>query len=180
MQQWTLKKRWTYVVSLIFHAVLLVTVYALQGMIFPYLRFMGLVPLLLPIVTTGVAVYQGRVAGGIVGIFAGILCDISFNEPVGLFTVLLTFLGLFIGTLADTVMARAFATYIISCLFALSVSAFAQMFPLMFFEYVPSQLLVTVAIRQTVYSLLYAIPIWFIVRALGKRAQRVSPSGRPL
>ena len=180
MKQWTLLKRWAYVVSIIFHALLLITVYALQGMIFPYLRFFGLVPLLLPIVSTGAAVYQGRVAGGIVGIFAGILCDVTFNEPVGVFTVLLTIAGLLVGLLADTVMARGFATYIISCAVVLGASAFIQMFPLMFFENVPSAPLLRMAVRQTVYSLIYAVPIWFFVRALGKRAQRVSPSGRPL
>ena len=180
MKQWTLLKRWTYIVTLIYHAILLMVVFTLQSMIFPYLKFFGLIPLLLPIVSTGVAVYQGCIAGGIVGVFAGVLCDISFNEPVGVFTVLLTFLGLFIGFLADTVMARALATYLISCAFVLAVSAFVQMFPLMFFENIPSQPLLTVAFRQTVYSLIYAIPIWFFVQALGKRAQRVSPSGRPL
>ena len=151
----------------------------LQGMIFPYLRFLGLVPLLLPVVSTGVAVYQGRVAGGVVGIFAGMLCDITFNEPVGVFTVLLTFTGLFVGFVADTVMARGFLTYMISCVSVLIIAAFVQMFPLLFFENVPARLLLATGLRQTLYSLFFAFPIWLFVRALGKRAQRVSPS-RPL
>ena len=176
MKQWTLRKRWTFLVSIVLHAVLLVIVYIFQGMIFPYLKFFGLVPLLLPLVSTGAAVYQGRVAGGVVGIFAGILCDVTFNEPVGMFTVLLTFTGLFIGVLADTVMARGAATYYISCALVLIISAFAQMFTLMFFENVSSRPLLVMALRQTVYSLIFAFPIWFFVRALGKRAQRVSPS----
>ena len=176
MKQWTLRKRWTFIVSIVLHAVLLMIVYILQGMVFPYLKFFGLVPLLLPIVSTGAAVYQGRIAGGIVGIFAGILCDVTFNEPVGMFTVLLTFTGLFVGALADTVMARGAATYYISCVFVLAISAFAQMFPLMFFDDVPSRPLLIMAVQQTVYSLVFAIPIWFFVKALGKRAQRVSPS----
>ena len=180
MKRWTLLKRWTFVVSIVLHALLLAIVYVLQGMVFPYLRFFGLVPLLLPIVSTGVAVYQGRVAGGIAGIFAGILCDITFIQPVGVFAVLLTLTGLFVGFVADTVMARGVATYFISCAIVLAIAAFVQMFPLMIFENVPPEPLVSMAIRQTVYSLLYAFPIWFFVQALGKRAQRISPSGRPL
>jgi len=167
-------------VSVILHAVLLVTVYVMQGMIFPYLRFTGLVPLILPVVSTGTAVYQGSVAGGVVGIFAGILCDISFNEPVGVFTVLLTITGLLVGAAADTVMARGFATFFMSCTAVLAISAIAQMFPLMFFEHVPPMPLLIAALRQTGYSLIYAFPIWLFVRALGNRAQRVSPIGRPL
>ena len=180
MKQWTLQKRWIFTVSILLHALLLITVYVLQGIILPYLRIFGLVPLLLPIVSTGVAVYQGRVAGGISGIFAGILCDISFNQPAGVFTVLLTFTGLFVGFVADTIMARGLATYYISCVVVLAVSAFAQMFPLLFFENVPSAPLLTMAFQQTIYSLIFAFPIWFFVRSLGKRAQRVSLTGRPL
>jgi len=149
-------------------------------MIFPYLRLAGLSPLLLPIVSTGVAVYEGRYTGGIMGIFAGILCDVSFNQPAGVFTVLLTFTGLLIGTIADTVIMRSFVTYFLSCTAVLAVSALIQMFPLVFFEDVPPRLLWATALWQTVYSLIFALPIWFSVRALGKRAQRVSPSGRPL
>ena len=167
-------------VSVILHALLLTVAYILQDVMFTYMSFYGLVPLLLPIVSTGAAVYQGRVAGGISGIFAGIFCDVSFGEPTGVFTVLLTLTGLFVGFLADTVMARGFATYFISCAAVLAVSAFVQMFPLLFFEGVPPSPLLSMALWQTVYSLLFALPIWFFVRALGKRAQRIAPSGRPL
>jgi len=149
-------------------------------MIFPYLRLTGLTPLLLPIVSTGVAIYEGRDAGGIMGLFAGILCDVSFNEPVGVFTVLLTILGLIVGALADTVIARSFMTFFLSCVAVLIISAIVQMFPLLFLLNVPLQPLLSTAFQQTVYSILFTLPIWFFVHALGKRAQRVSPSGRPL
>ena len=149
-------------------------------MIFPYLRLAGLTPLLMPIVSTGVAIYEGRDAGGIMGMFAGIFCDVSFNEPVGVFTVLLTVMGLIVGTLADTIIARGFVTYLLSCVAVLTVSALVQMFPLVFLLNVPIQPLMSTAIQQTLYSLIFTLPIWFFVRALGKRAQRISPSGRPL
>ena len=173
-------KRRTIFVSMLLHFLLLMIIYVFQGMIFPYMRLTGLVPLLLPIASTGVAVYEGRSAGGIFGLFAGIFCDVSFNEPAGLFTVLLTLSGLLIGTMADSVITRRFATYILACALVLSVSAFAQMFPLMALNRAPLQPLLAMAIWQTVYSLFFAVPIWFFVQALGKRAQRVSPPGRPL
>jgi rod shape-determining protein MreD len=160
--------------------VLLMIVYIFQSMIFPYLRLVGITPLLLPVISTGVAVQEGRDAGGIMGLFAGIFCDLSFNEPVGAFTVLLTFMGLIIGTLADTIITRGFASYFLSCTIVLLISAAVQMFPLVFIRKIPLQPLLSTAFQQTVYSLLFTIPVWFFVRALGKRAQRVSPSGRPL
>jgi len=174
-----MKKR-NFAITVLFHALLLILVYVFQGMIFPYLRLYGFAPLLLPIVGTGVAVYEGRDAGGIVGIFTGILCDVSLNAPVGLFTVLLTVTGLIVGNLADTVMTRGFATFIICCVVVLVISAFMQMFALLFFENVSPQALISTAVRQTIYSLLFAIPLWLAVRALGIRAQRILPSGRYL
>ena len=173
-------KRRTLIVSIALHALLLILVYIFQSMIFPYLRLAGLAPLLMPIVTTGVAVYEGRDAGGIMGIFAGIFCDVSFNEPVGVFTVLLTIVGLVVGTLADTIITRGFVTYFLCSVAVLTISALIQMLPLLFLLNVPLQPLISTAIQQTIYSIIFTLPIWFFVRALGKRAQRVSPAKKPL
>jgi len=173
-------KKQILIISILLHTLLLVVVYVFQGMIFPFMRLNGLVPLLLPIASTGVALYEGRDTGGITGLFAGILCDVSFNQPAGVFTVLLTLTGLIVGTLADTVVLSGFVTYYISCAAVLMISAFVQMFPLMLLpDYNMSILsLISVAIQQTIYSLILALPIWFFVRALGKRAERVAPSGK--
>ena len=173
-------KRRAMIVSIILHALLLLTVYVFQGMIFPYLRINGLVPLLLPIVCVGVAVYEGCHTGGIVGLFAGVLCDASFNQPIGLFTILLTLAGLFVGALADTVLTRGIVTYILSCIAILVVSAFVQIFSPLFFSNAPQAPLLYISLWQTLYSLFFALPIWFFVRALGKHAQAASSRERPL
>ena len=157
-----------FAVSIILHALLMVTVYVLQGVIFPYLRLNGLIPLLLPIICTGIAVRQGRIAGGVSGLFAGILCDISFNEPVGLFMLVLTLTGILVGSLTDTVLTRGFGAYICCCITVLALAAFIQMFSLLMFVGVLPSLLLTTALWQTVYSLVFAFPTWFILRSLGR------------
>jgi len=168
------------VISIILHALFVIMVYIFQGMIFPYLRVYGMVPLLLPIACAGIAVYEGCHAGGIAGLFAGILCDASFNEPVGVFMILLTLSGLFIGALADTVLTRGFVSYMLACIGILVLSAFVQIFPLIFFAGIPYRPLLTVALWQTVYSLVFTIPLWLFVRSLGKRAQEAASRERPL
>jgi len=173
-------KKKALIISILIHALLLTTVYVFQGVIFPFMRLGGLVPLLLPVAATGIALYEGRYTGGIVGLFAGILCDISFNQPTGAFTVLLTLTGLIIGSLADTIILRGFVTYYISCAAVLIISALMQIFPLIAFptNSIPLYVLMPTVIQQTIYSLILAFPIWFFVRALGKWADKVSPSGR--
>jgi len=173
-------KKKVLIISILLHALLLTIVYIFQGVIFPFMRLSGLVPLLLPVVATGIALYEGRYIGGVSGLFAGILCDISFNQPAGLFTVFLTLTGLIIGTLADTVILRGFVTYYLCCTAVLIVTAFIQILPLILMPAyeVSVYLMIPTAIQQTLYSLVLALPIWFFVRALGNWTDRVSPSGR--
>jgi len=167
-----MKKR-ALLISILLHALLLMVVYVFQGVILPFLRLGGLVPLLLPIACTGAALYEGRETGGVVGLFAGILCDVSFNQPVGVFTVFLTVTGLIVGTLSDTVILRGFVTYYLCCAVVLVASAFLQMFPLMAgVQRIPIQLMIGTAIQQTIYSLILALPIWFFIRALGRFSDR--------
>jgi len=173
-------KKQMLIISILLHALLLVVVYVFQGMIFPFMRLNGLVPLLLPVASTGVALYEGRDTGGITGLFAGILCDISFNQPAGVFTVLLTMTGLIVGPLSDSIILSGFVTYYVCCAGVLIVAAFVQMFPLLLIPDYSISLfsLIPVSIQQTIYTLILAFPIWFFVRALGKRAERVAPSGK--
>jgi len=174
-----MKKR-ELIISILLHALLLLIIYVFQGVIFPFMRLNGLAPLLLPIASTGIALYEGRDSGGVSGLFAGILCDISFNRPVGTFTVLLTLMGLFIGALADAYILRGFVTYYFCCAAVLIICAIVQMFPLILHPLldIPAQFLISTAIQQTLYSLIMAFPIWFFVRALGKRTDRMPSSRR--
>lgn len=173
-------KRKFLLLSILLHALLLVAAYVFQGVIFPFVRIGGLVPLMLPVVGAGVALYEGKYVGGVTGLFAGVLCDISFNNPVGTFTVVLTLTGLCIGALADTVILRGFVTYYLCCAATLVVCAFVQMFPFLVMQEIPIplQALLPTAIQQTIYSLILAFPIWFFVRALGHRAERGSSPAR--
>jgi len=173
------KKRLTFIVTILLHAVLLITVYMFQGAIFPHLRIGGIVPLFLPVAVTGIALYEGSGTGGICGLFAGMLCDVSFNQPVGVFTVVLTAVGICVGILSDTILLSGFITYYISCAAVLVFCAFVQMTPIVAIPNdIPiSSILGTIA-AQTLYSLILAFPTWFFVRALGKRADSISPQGR--
>ncbi|MCL2226304.1 MAG: hypothetical protein FWB97_01550 [Oscillospiraceae bacterium] len=172
-------RRKTLIITISLHALSLMVVFVFQGMVFPYLRIAGLSPLLLPLLSTGVAVYAGRFAGGVIGIFAGILCDISLNEPVGAFTILLTFTGLVIGALADSVITRGFVTYFMFCICVLVLAALIQMFPLIYIVGIPPQALLMTALWQTIYSLVFAFPIWVLIRAVWRWISREPQSTKP-
>jgi rod shape-determining protein MreD len=152
------------------HVIFLFTIYVLQSMVFIYLPINRIVPLLLPIAVAGIAVFEGSSRGGGYGLIAGMLCDISFNQPIAEMTVFLTLVGITIGALSETIMAKGFPSFFICCLAALGLTAFVQMFPLLFFEEVEMAVLLETAFKQTVYSMIFTFPMYFIVRALGRRA----------
>jgi len=168
------------IISIFLHGLLLITAYVFQGVVFPYMRINGLVPLLLPIASTGIALYEGQYTGGIAGLFAGILCDISFNQPIGIFTVFLTLSGLIIGALSDSVVLRGFVTYYISCAVILVAAVIVQILQLVILPAysIPTYLMIPIAIQQTIYSLILAFPIWFFVRAISTHTDKILPSGR--
>lgn len=156
-------------VDLITHILFIIVMYILQSMVFKYLPINGIFPVLLPVAVAGIATFEGSSRGGGYGLLAGMLCDISFNQPVIVMTVTFTLMGIIIGFLSETVMARGFPTFFISCLGALILTAFVSMFSLLFFTGVEFMALVRTGLMQTLYSMLFTFPVYFIVRALGRR-----------
>jgi uncharacterized membrane protein YeaQ/YmgE (transglycosylase-associated protein family) len=98
------------------------------------------------------------------------LCDISFNQPAMVMTVTLTAVGIVVGLLSETVMARGFPTYFLGCAGALILTSFVSFFGLLFFKNVEITALLETAAMQVLYSMIFTIPIYFIVRALGRRS----------
>lgn len=146
----------------------LLVLYILQSMVFTHITLWGVKPLLLPLAVAGVALFDGAFAGGIFGIFAGVLCDMSFNQPTIAFTLVLTFLGIGIGFIADTLLVRGFPSYLLISFFTLLVCSLIQMFPLMFFYGVPFGPLFYTATRQVIYSLIFTIPMYYLTRFVSR------------
>jgi hypothetical protein len=63
-------------------------------MVFTYIPIDGIIPVLLPTAVVGIATFEGSSRGGGYGLLAGMLCDVSFNQPVIVMTVVLTLVGL--------------------------------------------------------------------------------------
>jgi hypothetical protein len=166
-----MKKRRFGLIGLLLHALVLVAMFAVQALVFPYMSTTGVRPVILPLGVAGVAVFEGSARGGLFGLFAGMLCDIAYNQPLATMTLIFTLFGLTAGFLSDIIMARGFPSYIVYCVVILAITAFAQMFSLLFFERLPVRLLVGLAGRQTLYSLIFALPVYFAARALGRRSQ---------
>ena len=129
---------------------------------------------MLPIAVVGIATFEGSFRGGGYGLFAGMLCDISFNQPVMVMTVTLTFVGIVVGLLSETIMARGFSdVFSRAASPRLFSTAFVSFFSLLFFSGVDIMALLRTAGSQTLYSMVFTIPIYFIVRSLARKVTAI-------
>ena len=146
--------------------VYLLIAYIMQAMVFSRLTVFGVKPLILPLVAVGAAIFDGRITGGVIGIFAGMLCDLSFNEKTVVFTLTLAFLGLAAGYLADTLFVKSFLTYAVVSFFSLIICAFVQIFGLVFIYGTPVSALFETLARQTAASLVFVLPLYWVTRSV--------------
>ena len=155
-------------VSIVLRAFLLFALYILQSLVFPHFRILGAAPMLLPLAVVGVSMFEGASRRGGFALCAGILCDISFNQPTIMFTVILTVIGIIVGFLAETVLAHGFLSFLALCAAVLVVLVSVQMSPLFFFSNTARRVLLEAAGLQILYSLVFVPILYFPVRGLGK------------
>ena len=146
----------------------LMGMYLLQGVVLSRLKPLGVTPLILPAAVCGAALFSGRVYGCVFGVLAGMLCDMSFNEPTVIFTLALAFIGLAVGALAETVLQEGVISFAVTSLAALVICAFIQTARLIFIESAALADILSVALRQTFTSMLFSIPLYFISKAIGR------------
>ncbi|MBE6948589.1 MAG: hypothetical protein E7456_01960 [Ruminococcaceae bacterium] len=143
-------------------------VFLMQAMVFPHLEILGTKPLLLPIAAVGIGLFEGHERGAVMGLVAGIYCDLSFNQPTVEFTLLLTVIGLLAGVVFNRYLDDGFPSFLVVSTLALVICAFVQMFPLWIYRDVSLLALLKTALLQTVYSLIFVLPIYHLCRLVGR------------
>ena len=148
------------------YAGLLFLLYILQAAVFTHIRLFGVKPLILPVAIMCAALFEGMTAGGIVGLAAGILCDMSFNQPALQFTIFMTALGFAAGYLFETVLSTSFTSFLICTTAALFVCAVIQFFGIVVYNGADILSVLKTAVIQTVYSAVFIVPLYYVVRRI--------------
>ena len=150
------------------YACLLFVLYILQSMVFPYFKTLGTKPLIIPVAVMCLALFEGPVKAGIFGVFAGIFCDFSFNQPAIQFTVFMTVMGLAAGYLFQTVLATGFPSFCACTAVALVICALVQSFGLVFYSGADILAVLKGIILKTGYSIIFTFPIYLIVKWINR------------
>lgn len=143
-------------------------VFVMQSTVFTHLRIFGAMPLLIPVASVCISLFEGSERGGVMGLICGILCDLSFNQPTIEFTLTLTIIGVGTGILCEQLLDRGFPSSLVCSACALVICAMVQMFPLLFYMKQPIAVLLETAIIQTAYSMIFVIPIYFVAGMINK------------
>lgn len=153
---------------ILFYAAALLIIYIFQALIFANIKLMGVRPLIFPVAVVGVALFAGNKRGGVFGLFAGMLCDISLNQSTIQFTILLTVVGLVIGELSERVLTKGFPSYIVCGVVTLMAVSAVQMICTSVFTSISIAELFDTAWKQTVYSAIFLPPMYYLTRFVSR------------
>lgn len=140
-----------------------------QNVIFSHIRILGVRAMFMPALVIAVAMFEGGSRGGWFGIAAGALCDLFFSSQTVMFTVLFPLMGFVAGFLADFFLNRRLLTYSLMAILALGLSAFVQMFSLLVFKGQNSFALWSTAVLQTLWSIPFLFPAYYICKLFPSR-----------
>ena len=159
------------VLNIVYHGIFLLVLYILQSNVFPWFLG-GAVPLFLVVAAAGLSHFTDSGNGAVIGLFCGILCDVSLGRPTVVYTVTLSIIGLVIGYLGDTILSRRFPSYMLCCFAALVAVSCVQMFSPVFFDKIPIAPLLITAAMQISTSTVCAVLLYPAVKSVARRRGR--------
>lgn len=160
----------------VLYALYLLGALLLQNVIFSHIAPLGVRAMFMPALVVAVALFEGGSRGGYFGLAAGIACDLFFAGQRVLFTILFPVMGFAVGLLADFYLNRRFFSYAVMAVLALFAAAFAQMFPLLVYHGQGSWALWRSAILQTLWSVPFIYPAYYICKIFPWKAAGTAPS----
>ncbi len=156
----------------ILYALLMAVLFLIQDMILSHIPLLGVRPLLIPAAIVAIGLFDGGLWGGFVGLIAGYFCDMGYADHVVLFTILLASIGFFSGVLGQFLFHKGFVSYAVLAVAALAIVTFCQMFRFLFFTDTDTAAVLRVGLIQLLWSLPWAVPIYFPCKSIAGRAPR--------
>ena len=167
---------WMQIRRTVLYGLYLLAFLLLQNVIFSHIAPLGVRAMFMPALVAAVALFEGGHTGGVFGLAAGIVTDLFFASQRVLFTVLFPVMGFIVGLLVDFYLNRRLLTYVILGVICLFMAAFAQMFDLLFYRGQASFALWGTALLQTLWSVPFLFPAYFMCRLFPWKSEERSPS----
>ena len=164
------KKRTASVLLVVKHALLLLILYVMQALVFPWFGT-AIQPMLLCVAAAGIAHGEGSFPGSLFGLFAGILTDSALGRPVMTFTLLLTVIGFLLGYLSENWLSANLPGYLASCALSCLICITVQVLPLLLRHESPAVLGLTMLVQLAV-SIAASLVLYPVIRRLARTSRR--------
>ena len=139
----------------------------LQFSVLARLEILGVRLFLLPVAVVAIGMWEDGLWGGVLGLLAGFCCDLAMAESTVTFLILFSVYGFAAGVLAEFAVNRRLLSCLILSALALLLTALVQILPLWVFHGVGLDALLPYALLQTLWSLPFAVPAFYLCRAIG-------------
>ena len=140
----------------------------LQTGFFSRIAPLGVKPFFLPVVAVAIGLWEGGVWGGILGLLTGLLCDLNLIESTVTYLILFAVFGFAAGLLGQFFINRRFFAAMLLSAAALIISIVCQIVPLWIFRSVSLWSLLPVILLQFLWSVPFAIPIYFAAKKISQ------------
>ena len=160
---------------ILIYFVLVVLAFIVQTCIFPFLSFLASAPNLILIITFSYGFIYGTEWGILCGFFAGLMMDLFYTEPFGLFILIYSYLGFFSGLYSHTYRSDSILLPLLLCL----VSEVFYNFAILAYRYMTigelyfNYSLVHIIIPEIFFTLLVTLLVYRILLIANRRMDRV-------
>lgn len=147
----------------------LILVLFLQDTVLARMTVFGVKMMFIPAAIAAVGVHEGGFRGGLFGLLAGFLCDMTFTENTVLFTLLFPAIGFAAGMAADFMMNRSYIAYLFTAAACIVVTGCIQMIRVLVLQ--PSAVFycLLIVVAQMLVSMPMAAVLYFPVEQIASR-----------
>ena len=153
----------------IVYALVLAGVFLCQDLLVARIELFGVKAMLIPAAIVAIALFEGGLWGGFLGLAAGYFFDLGYTEQTVLFTIFLTGIGFFVGVLGKYLLHRGFVSYMVLVLAAMAVITLFQIFRVLIFAETAAWPVWRTGLLQILWSLPWAVPIYFPCKSIAAR-----------
>ena len=153
----------------VLYLLVLAGAFLLQNLVGSRVLLFGVKALYMPALVVAIGFFQGGVWGAVIGLAAGYFCDLGFSENTVLFLLLFPAVGYFSGVVGKYYFHKAYGGYLVLAVAALLLTGGCQMFRAWFFNGAALPAVLRVELLQTLRTLPFTIPAFFVCRLIAGR-----------
>ena len=151
------------------YALLAVLVIFVQDTIFARISLFGVNMLFVPAACAAVGLFEGGFRGGLFGLLAGFLCDMTYSENTVLFTLTFPLVGFLAGAAGEFLLNRPFPSYLALAAASILFVGLCQMLRVLILEPDAIFYCLLMVLAQTLWSMPMAAAVYYPVRAVHRR-----------